>query len=94
MFIRVHDNFLVNNNYVESIKRYELILKNGIHIPVSRTRYMDVKKEVFKKIYNVLIVNFSILLSCLRCLLSRLRSMYCILKKSDMIFLLSIVGKS
>ena len=35
-FIQPHNSFFVNTNYIKDINKNELILKNGIIIPVSR----------------------------------------------------------
>ena len=40
----VHKQFLVNNLYVKSIKRYQLTLVNDLTIPVSQKDYLLIKK--------------------------------------------------
>lgn len=42
-FYRCHKSFLVNLEYVESIKQYVAILENKDEVPVSRHRYKDFK---------------------------------------------------
>lgn len=39
-FVRCHNSYLVNLNYVKELRRNEFILKNGMEIPISR-RYLD-----------------------------------------------------
>ena len=42
--IQVHKQYLVNNLYVKSIKRYQLTLINDLTIPVSQKDYLLIKK--------------------------------------------------
>jgi len=57
LFIRIHKSFLINLKYVESFKRFEIIL-NGQLFPVSRRKYNNVKKaiSVFQQTYAAEIV--------------------------------------
>ncbi len=41
-FIRIHQSYYVNISFVEDIKRYEVVLKTGSKIPISKARYKDV----------------------------------------------------
>ncbi len=43
-FVRCHQSYLVNLEHIASIKNYWLCLSNGTKIPVSRSRYSEVKK--------------------------------------------------
>ena len=42
-FVRCHQSYLVNLEHIASIKNYWLCLSNGTEIPVSRSRYSEVK---------------------------------------------------
>lgn len=47
-FLRIHKSFLVNMNVVKRIERKEMCLKTGIALPISKSRYKDVKDRYFK----------------------------------------------
>ena len=42
-FVRAHQSYLVNNMYIENLKRYEISLISGEKIPVSKSRYKEVQ---------------------------------------------------
>lgn len=42
-FIRVHRCYLVNSNSIKSISNYSLTLNNGVQLPVSKSRYREIK---------------------------------------------------
>lgn len=45
MMCRTHRTYMVNLDYVDSIRRYNLELRNGFGIlPIGQGRYMEVKK--------------------------------------------------
>jgi len=44
-FIRAHQSFLVNMKYIKSIKRYELVLSNGMRFDIPRARYKAVEEK-------------------------------------------------
>ena len=46
IIIRVQKKFAVNKFFVSSIKRYEIEVTNGHTIPVSRSRYKEVKMDL------------------------------------------------
>lgn len=46
-FFRCHKSFLVNLEYVKSIKQYVAILENSEEVPVSRYRFKDTKDRFF-----------------------------------------------
>ncbi|MCC0782821.1 response regulator transcription factor [Clostridioides sp. ES-S-0108-01] len=46
-FFRCHKSFLVNLEYVKSIKQYVLTLENSEEVPVSRYRFKDTKEKFF-----------------------------------------------
>ena len=45
-FLRIHKSFLVNISFVRQIRRYSMTLENGIVLPVSKMKYMDIKKQI------------------------------------------------
>ncbi len=45
-FCRVHQSYLVNSKYVESVVRYEARLTNNITVPVSKSRYKNANVEI------------------------------------------------
>ncbi|MDL2252835.1 LytTR family DNA-binding domain-containing protein [Ruminococcaceae bacterium OttesenSCG-928-I18] len=44
-FIRPHRSFLINAAYVKKFSKAELLMENGMRIPVSRLRFPQVKQE-------------------------------------------------
>jgi len=44
-FVRIHVSFIVNMDYVKAIYTDEIVLNNGIHLPVSRKYQRSVKLE-------------------------------------------------
>jgi len=42
-FIRIHQSYLVNMNHIVNMKRYEVVLSNGIHLIVPKARYKYVE---------------------------------------------------
>ena len=46
MFVRCHENYLVNPEYVSRISRYRLELTNGKTIPISEKNYTAVKTKL------------------------------------------------
>lgn len=47
MIVRVHRSHMVNKFFVNSIKRYELGVAKKYIVPVSKTRYQELKQELF-----------------------------------------------
>ncbi len=45
-FCRIHQSYLVNMNYVELIKRYEVKIEKEITLPVSKSRYQEANKTI------------------------------------------------
>ena len=43
-FIRTHQSYLVNLEHVEKINNYSLYLSNGEEVPVTKSRYSEVKE--------------------------------------------------
>ncbi len=44
-FVRIHVSFIVNMDYVKAIYTDEIVLNNGVHLPVSRKYQKSVKLE-------------------------------------------------
>lgn len=47
-FVRIHKSFMVNMNYIKRIERSVLTLKDGMVLPISKTKYQGVKDKFFK----------------------------------------------
>lgn len=43
-FVRIHQSYLVNMNYIEKISRYEALLSNGIKLEIPKARYKFVEE--------------------------------------------------
>lgn len=46
-FIRPHQSFLVNLKYIDRIRNYTIYMTNGMEIPVTKPRYVEVKEKFF-----------------------------------------------
>ena len=44
-FIRIHQSYLVNFQYINIIKQKEIVLDNGQSLPISRGKYENVKMQ-------------------------------------------------
>lgn len=44
-FIRIHQSYLVNKKYIENVKRYKVILSNGVELSIPKVRYTCVKEQ-------------------------------------------------
>lgn len=42
-FLRIHQSFLVNLEYVRNIVGYRAVLKNGFELPIPKTKYREIK---------------------------------------------------
>lgn len=45
-FVRCHRSYIVNIRYIKSIEKCNLVLENGVKIPISRGRFKELN-EVF-----------------------------------------------
>lgn len=45
-FLRSHQSYLVNMDYIREFNRKELILQNNVKIPISRTKYPVAKEKI------------------------------------------------
>ncbi|MDO4772775.1 MAG: LytTR family DNA-binding domain-containing protein [Bacillota bacterium] len=45
-FCRVHQSYLVNIDYVEFVRRYEVRLVNDLRIPISKSRYKEANRQI------------------------------------------------
>lgn len=48
MFVRIHQSYLVNLAYVDTIDKDHIVLRDKIKLPVSRSQYKNVYNRVFK----------------------------------------------
>lgn len=48
-FCRVHQSFLVNMKYADSVERYKVSLENGTEISISKKYYKAVEKEYIRR---------------------------------------------
>lgn len=53
-FIRCHKSYLVNMEYIKSIRRYTAILSNDEEVPLGRNKYKEVKDKFFDMIEDKL----------------------------------------
>lgn len=44
--LRIHKSFLVNMKYIQKVEAYAITLYNGKTLPVSRSRYAEVKEKI------------------------------------------------
>lgn len=54
MFVRCHKSYLVNLEYIKSIKRYTSILVNDEEVPLNRNKYKEIKDRFFEMIEDKL----------------------------------------
>jgi len=47
-FVRIHKSYLVNMNCIKRIERTQLILCNGVILPISKNRSVDTKSKYFR----------------------------------------------
>lgn len=45
-FIRIHKSFLVNKKHIASVTRFEIVLKNGRKLPISRRCFREICEEL------------------------------------------------
>ena len=45
-FVRCHNSYMVNLNYVKELRRNEFVLKNGKEIPISRRYLEEVRRRL------------------------------------------------
>lgn len=53
-FIRCHKSYLVNLEYIKSVKRYTAMLENDEEVPLSRNKYKEIKDKFFDLIEDKL----------------------------------------
>lgn len=47
-FVRIHNSFIVNIDYIEKVTRTSVVLKNGDTLPVSRKYHLKLKDTIFE----------------------------------------------
>lgn len=47
-FLRIHKSYLANYRYIENVLNYTAELYDGSHLPVSQSRFTEVKRAFFK----------------------------------------------
>ena len=50
MFCRIHKSYIVNMKHIVSFVRSEIILSNGVHLPIGRKYYEAVQKSFVRYI--------------------------------------------
>lgn len=45
-FLRIHQSFLINMQYIKKYGRYEVILKGNIKLPIPKKKYNDIEKAI------------------------------------------------
>ncbi|MCM1500469.1 MAG: LytTR family DNA-binding domain-containing protein [Clostridium sp.] len=45
-FLRIHQSYLVNMKYIKHLRRYVVLLNNGIELSVPRARFKDVQEAI------------------------------------------------
>lgn len=53
-FVRCHKSFLINLDYIKSIKQYIAIMENNAEVPISRYRFKETKNKFFEFIESQL----------------------------------------
>ena len=51
-FLRCHQSYLVNPNYIKNIRRFKITLANGDEIPVPEKKYTKIKNQVMELLSN------------------------------------------
>ena len=51
-FVQPHRSYVINLDYVERISMKEILLKNGVRIPISRAKYQLVKEKYMEYYLN------------------------------------------
>ncbi len=51
--VRIHYSYLVHMVHMEAVGQSEVILRNGVHLPVSENRSKEVREMVRAYFYNV-----------------------------------------
>ena len=48
LFLRCHQSYLVNPNYIRNIRRFQLTLTNGVELPIPEKKYTAFRDQVIK----------------------------------------------
>jgi DNA-binding LytR/AlgR family response regulator len=59
IFIRCHQSYIVNSNYIEELKKHErlIIMKSGRQIEISRSRLQETEQKFISNSDNVIFPN-------------------------------------
>ena len=49
-FIKFHRSFIVNSRYIISIRRYHLVIYQGIELPIPEKKYREIKEKVLRAV--------------------------------------------
>lgn len=49
-FIKTHRSFIVNSRYIISIRRYHLVIYQGIELPIPEKKYREIKEQVLRAV--------------------------------------------
>ena len=44
--MKVHKSWLVNPIYVRQVKRYQILLSNGLEVPIGKSRYNEIREQL------------------------------------------------
>lgn len=44
-FVRSHQSYLVNMGYIQSVARYQPTLSNGLTLPISQSKYLNLQNS-------------------------------------------------
>ncbi len=54
LFLRCHQSYLINPNYIRSIRRFTVTLTNGVVLPIPEKKYTAFRNQVTKLLRNAL----------------------------------------
>lgn len=57
-FIKTHRSFIVNSRYITGIRRYHLIIYQGIELPIPEKKYREIKERVLREVTQQQSENF------------------------------------
>ena len=51
-FLQCHKSYAVNLMHISQLEKYEIVLENGMKLPISQSRYMDTKSQYMDYLEN------------------------------------------